>query len=416
LTVKGAHFVNGAAVTVNGTNLGKSTVFASAAQLTVPVPASLVKAVGSESVTVTNPDGQKSGAINLVVQVPPTEVTSRVRAYAPLRLLPQADGSLTGFITVVNSTGSPIAGPITIVLHALPPGVALLNATGTDSGGDRFLTLTSSSAIPLVAQVPLRVPVTFSNTMGQYDATIFKSFPIRVFSGSFGNGPASPQAAVKAAAQQAAVEVQYLTQVSTWVGNLYLNVLHRSASVSEAGFWTQLVVQGQLSRDQVVSGLLASDEARIDVITGYYSQYLNRGVDLLALQYWLGYLAQGGSQEGIQEALLSSPEFYQVQGGTDRSYVQALFHLLLNRSATSQDATSLTAVLDGSSADAVVRDVLFSAEYETDLVASLYASYLGRPADAAGLSSFVSLLRRGAPPEQVEFDLLSSEEYFQKAG
>jgi hypothetical protein len=57
-----------------------------------------------------------------------------------------------------------------------------------------------------------------------------------------------------------------------------------------------------------------------------------------------------------------------------------------------------------------------SVEYRKKLIDKLYVSLLGRSADAAGLEAFVSFLGGGGTVGQVRAFLLSSAEYFQRAG
>lgn len=49
---------------------------------------------------------------------------------------------------------------------------------------------------------------------------------------------------------------------------------------------------------------------------------------------------------------------------------------------------------------------------EADMIQRWYLSYLGRPADAIGLSTWVHMLRCGTPLEEVQAAILASDEYF----
>ncbi|OGP99943.1 MAG: hypothetical protein A2Z40_03055 [Deltaproteobacteria bacterium RBG_19FT_COMBO_60_16] len=73
LTVDGSNFVSGAKVRWNGSD--RSTTFVSAAQLRANILAADIAAPGTIPVTVLNPDGGVSNAMNFEVQVPPAAYT-----------------------------------------------------------------------------------------------------------------------------------------------------------------------------------------------------------------------------------------------------------------------------------------------------------------------------------------------------
>jgi hypothetical protein len=64
----------------------------------------------------------------------------------------------------------------------------------------------------------------------------------------------------------------------------------------------------------------------------------------------------------------------------------------------------------------VALDIEQSLEYRQDEVQALYAHYLYRNADPAGLAAFANLLTHGGTAEQVAADIVSSPEYYQLRG
>jgi hypothetical protein len=68
LTVNGANFLSGAVVNWNGTGL--ATTFVSSTQVTAVVPATLFNTAGTASITVTNLDGETSGASSFPINGP----------------------------------------------------------------------------------------------------------------------------------------------------------------------------------------------------------------------------------------------------------------------------------------------------------------------------------------------------------
>ncbi len=68
---------------------------------------------------------------------------------------------------------------------------------------------------------------------------------------------------------------------------------------------------GTLTRSQVASQLLRSDESHRRVIDGLYFAYLNREPETPGADYWLNELRTGRqSYESMAQAILSLPEFY----------------------------------------------------------------------------------------------------------
>src|SRR5205823_13663913 len=101
----------------------------------------------------------------------------------------------------------------------------------------------------------------------------------------------------------------------------------------------------------------------------------------------------------------------------NQRFVIQVYRDLLGREVESAGLAFWSGFLDqGVTGVEVVGAIERSGEYRTDLVQGLYQQLLGRQADAAGLSSFVAALATGSTVNQVKVSLLSSEEYFDRAG
>ena len=241
------------------------------------------------------------------------------------------------------------------------------------------------------------------------------------WTGQLANGASLTQLATtlasspEAISQQGTLTQQFRSEVGTWVGHLYQDVLHRTGTTGETQYWASQVTSGHLSRDQVVNSLVNSDEALTYTIQGYYHQYLgaNRTLDAGGLNYWLTTLHNGDRLEDVLAGVLSSQEYYNNHGGTDKSFVDGLYQSMFSRPA---DAGDLYWVgqLQGSSRTAVVRDFLSMPEYQKGLIDGWYEAFLNRPADAGGEQSFLNLMAGGWTQEQVEDALLVSSEYFHR--
>jgi hypothetical protein len=101
----------------------------------------------------------------------------------------------------------------------------------------------------------------------------------------------------------------------------------------------------------------------------------------------------------------------------DAAFVCALYEDVLGRTA---DASGLSTYLDqlsgGTPRSAIAEELLTSAEYRSDLVASYYLQYLGRPADGGGISTFLTLFAQGADAENVQAAIMGSAEFANRSG
>ncbi len=153
LMVNGAGFLSGATVLWNG--LALNTIFVSGTQLTAPVPASLIAAAGSVSITVTDPGGSASSATTFSIAGPTLTITTTTlpggavnAAYAGAKLLAQ------GGTVPYNWTAT-----------GLPPGLTLsaggaLSGTPTTAGNyTPTFTVKDSSTPQLTAQSGLPIAI-----------------------------------------------------------------------------------------------------------------------------------------------------------------------------------------------------------------------------------------------------------------
>jgi hypothetical protein len=88
----------------------------------------------------------------------------------------RATNQWSGTLTITNTGGAALSGPLQLSLGGLPAGVTLINASGNRSGVP-YITANTSS---LTAGASLTVPLTFSKT-----GTAAISYTTQVFSGTF---------------------------------------------------------------------------------------------------------------------------------------------------------------------------------------------------------------------------------------
>jgi Domain of unknown function (DUF4214)/IPT/TIG domain len=105
-------------------------------------------------------------------------------------------------------------------------------------------------------------------------------------------------------------------------------------------------------------------------------------------------------------------------GSADQLFVRQLYHDLLARVADAGGLALWSGQLDqaAESRQQVATALVGSQEYLTDEIQNLYQTILGRPADPKGLQTWVNFLSQGGTAQQVEVQLLSSAEFFDRVG
>ena len=119
-------------------------------------------------------------------------------------------------------------------------------------------------------------------------------------------------------------------------------------------------------------------------------------------------LATGQTLDGISLA--------EVETG-NQHFVQAIYQTLLDRPVDASGYAHFTTELaNGATLYGVVQEIENSAEYRALVVNQLYEEVLGRTADSAGLATWTSFLANGGTADQLEENLLGSQEYFNDHG
>ncbi|HEV3080369.1 MAG TPA: kelch repeat-containing protein [Gemmataceae bacterium] len=197
-----------------------------------------------------------------------------------------------------------------------------------------------------------------------------------------------------------------------FVAQVYLDLLHRSADAAGAAAFLNLLNQGLLTRPQMVLSVEASVEYRTEQINAIYEKLLHRPVDSASLNAWLGFLAGGGTYEQIDEFVAASAEFFIASGGSNDSFLNALYQDALGRAPDPAGRSGMEQILAGGGSRTQVTTIVFtSLEYDLDLVNIWYETFLHRPADATGLNNFASALGQGTRDETIVADIVGSVEY-----
>jgi hypothetical protein len=247
----------------------------------------------------------------------------------------------------------------------------------------------------------------------------------------------------------------------TFVHNLYRELLGREADAGGDGFWVAYVQQHDTAAGHraVVQSFMNSPEYKAHYVTTLYQVFLGRSPDAGGLQFWTEKMGQPGTpgmhsgsadEKYVLAAILGSDEYYNNAGGTPQDWVDAVYHDILGRapdnSGTAYWANQLAAGSDNR--DNIARKLLSQPEEAHDLLNSFYPApggttanplapagsqagaslnklaqitgagwenlFLNGPYDhqEEGNDRFFHELASGAAWDDVQFELLTSAQYF----
>jgi hypothetical protein len=201
----------------------------------------------------------------------------------------------------------------------------------------------------------------------------------------------------------------------SFVQALYNDFLGRNGSASEWNQWVSLLPT--LGQGGVAFAISHSPEALTYAVDGFYVKFLGRAAVGGEEAVWVNALEHGATEEQVISVILSSSEFAAhanaLIGGAnaDANYVQALYQLLLHRTASMAEVNFWLGALPNGRA-AVALGFLGSAEYRGDVVTGLYGTLLDRPT-APTASDVAGWVNSGLDTLAIETAFASSAEYFQ---
>jgi hypothetical protein len=99
---------------------------------------------------------------------------------------------------------------------------------------------------------------------------------------------------------------------STWLNQVYLDLLGRTRDAGSQGFLDGLNNK-TLTRAQVAAALLSSGEYRTDLINRYYSLYLGRTPAPAEVSGWQKSFTSGATDEQVIAAITASNEYFELQ-------------------------------------------------------------------------------------------------------
>jgi hypothetical protein len=198
-----------------------------------------------------------------------------------------------------------------------------------------------------------------------------------------------------------------------YIAAAYYDVLGRSVDSASLAYWNGLLVAGTPS-SLLASTLVHSHEYDATmVITPAYERFLGRLPDAAGLAWWVAQLQNGLTDEQLEADLIGSPEFYARAGGTDRSWIEALYNDVLGRGADSQgEAYWVAQLAAGASRYNLAYAFATGVESEEQRIVDDYEHYLGRAPDGPGISYWLAQVANGMTDEDRAAAFVASQEYY----
>lgn len=199
----------------------------------------------------------------------------------------------------------------------------------------------------------------------------------------------------------------------TYVQAVYHDVLGRAADPDGLAFWTNQLAHGT-PRGSVAFALVHSDEYyRNIIITPAYVNYLGRQPDPTGLAFWVDQMQHHGvTDEELEANLIGSLEFFNAHGGTNSSWVDALYTVFLGRPADpAGKAFWLEKLAEGETRFEIALSFSTSIERERQRITDDYTHYLGRTPDEAGINYWLGQFQLGVTNEDIITGFVASDEY-----
>ncbi|HET6881477.1 MAG TPA: CHRD domain-containing protein [Pirellulales bacterium] len=206
------------------------------------------------------------------------------------------------------------------------------------------------------------------------------------------------------------------TPQAEWADNLYEDLLGREIEQSASAALVAAQNSG-VSRLSLAFAVTHSPEYLTDEINQAYQQFLGRAPDPQGLRFWLIGIESGLSYELLEAQLIGSPEFYQHAGGTNQTWLNALYFDLLGRMPDTQgNQFWLQALANGEPRIQVALGFTTSAEREAIVIRNDYQTLLGRTPSDAEVQGWVNAYENGLSNENIVTGFVASDEYFAKIG
>jgi Domain of unknown function (DUF4214)/Calx-beta domain len=242
----------------------------------------------------------------------------------------------------------------------------------------------------------------------------------------FGIGLTSPsaEATINPLGSSTAVTIKDSsgTQNQRFVNAAFFELLNRPADTGALQFFAG-ELDGGTSTGVIVLQIETAvnatgrSEFNDNTINNVFQEFLGRNADLGALNAFGAQLTAGTSIQTIKAEVMSSDEYFANAGGTNNTFVEAMYRDIVNRNADPGGeafwVSQLTTPSSAGSRLNVLNSFLAQTEAVQDLVTNFYTIYLNRGPDTGGFNFYTGELQSAVPLQTVINQFLTSTpEYF----
>lgn len=336
-----------------------------------------------------------------------------------ITFLRQSAANNTNFLdpSFVEELERLLPSPITLAFLSQPTGsnavggIFSVNVAVSDSNGDH------------IAGVPVTVSLGRNAADADLRGTVTEttnSQGIAEFSELSVNMPGSNYSltasdAVSAASSNSFGATATQSQHSDYVTAVYQGVFGRAPDPSGLAYWTKQL-DGGTPISNVAESIAHSDEYYANfVIKPDYLKLLGRAADADGVAHWTAQMHNGLTDQQLEAQFAASDEFYKTAGATNKNWIDAVYTLLLGRTADAGGETSWqTKLATGLTRLQVAQGIAGSPENDTRLINDDYFHYLGRAADPQGLAHWLQEFTAGQTNEDVIAGFTGSAEYYKE--
>lgn len=166
----------------------------------------------------------------------------------------------------------------------------------------------------------------------------------------------------------------------------------RAATAAEKSYWAPAVASG--NRLALTSALSVTDSWAGTRLNDLYQTVFERSADAGGRAYWLDQIRRGLTLESAGVEFYRSAEYFQRSGGTNASWIGALYRDLLGRSADGGGVAYWVGQLErgGQPRSAVAANFYRSSESRRDRANEIHRDVLGGPLADPGLQQWADRL------------------------
>ncbi|MEO7650815.1 MAG: SBBP repeat-containing protein [Bryobacteraceae bacterium] len=205
-----------------------------------------------------------------------------------------------------------------------------------------------------------------------------------------------------------------------FIKRMYLDFLGRPADAAGLAFWTNLLETGAQTRAQVALSYFNSVEFKDSglYIANAYTGILNRDPDYGGWSFWFSQIRSGQPGINMVNSIIASPEFVQAYGSlNDAQFIQLVYQNVLGRPADAAGQSFwLSQLSAGLTRALMMNSFITGQEYavriRTRQLANLsYLGFLARSPEPAGRIFWTTALDGGMSEANLVNNFILSPEY-----